>query len=220
MLGPMPTTERARDRGRQQARKILTDLGLELRDARAGAGLSQRHVARVAGLSQAMVSRSERSQRRGMTIDQAAVLCAALGLRLHVRAYPDGAAVRDAPQLQLLTRFRGVVDDGYGWHTEVPVGGRGDLRAWDVVLRGPVTIGIDAETRLHDVQALQRRLELKRRDSGVDRVILLVADTHHNRRVIREHRAGLLSTLPLDTAAVLRALRTGAPLPNNGIVVL
>jgi len=79
---------------------------------------------------------------------------------------------------------------------------------------------VDAETRLRDVQALLRRLELKWRDSEVPRLVLLVAGTHHNRRVVREHRAALLSTLPLDTAQVLRALRAGEAPPQNGIVLL
>ena len=104
--------------------------------------------------------------------------------------------------------------------TEVPVGGRGDLRAWDVVLDGPIQIAIDAETRLHDIQALQRRLELKRRDSRVSRVILLVAATRHNRSVLREHREALSSTLPLDSPSVLEALREGRAPEASGILVL
>ena len=104
----------------------------------------------------------------------------------------------------------------------MPVAGPGDLRAWDAVLDGPARIGIDAETRLHDVQQVQRRTELKRRDSGVPhRPVLLVTSTHHNRRVLREHRAALASTFPSDTGrghGVLCAL-AAAP-PGNGIVVL
>ncbi len=216
----MATIDRTRDRGRRRSRALVAELGNDLRDARIGAGLAQRHVARVTGLSQAMISRTERSLRSRLTIEEAAVLCAALGLRLHVRAYPEGSPVRDAAQLHLLARLRALLHEAYAWHAEAPVAGRGDLRAWDVSLSGPASIGIDAETRLHDVQALQRRLELKWRDSGVARVILLVASTHHNRRVLREHRSALSSTLPLDTRQVLRAFRTGSPLASNGIAVL
>jgi hypothetical protein len=36
-------------------------------------------------------------------------------------------------------------------------------------------IGVEAETRARDRQELQRRVALKRRDGGVDRVILLLA---------------------------------------------
>ena len=167
-----------------------------------------------------MVSRTERSLRPNVTVEEAALICASLGLRLYLRAYPVGSAVRDAAHLRLLARLRARVSTAFRWRTEVPVGGRGDLRAWDVVLDGPASIGVDAETRLHDIQALQRRLELKQRDSGVGRVILLVAATRHNRAVLREHRAALSSTLPLDTGEVLRALRAGEAPRDSGIVLL
>lgn len=214
------TVDRARDRGRREARALLAALGSELRTARLDAELGQRDVARVTGLSQTMVSRTERSLRPNVTVEEAALICASLGLRLSLRAYPVGSAVRDAAQLRLLARLRAQVSTAFRWRTEVPVGGRGDLRAWDVVLDGPASIGVDAETRLHDIQALQRRLELKLRDSGVSRVILLVAATRHNRAVLREHRAALSSTLPLDTREVLQALRAGEALRGSGIVLL
>jgi hypothetical protein len=102
----------------------------------------------------------------------------------------------------------------------VPVGGTGDLRAWDALLESDRNIGIDAETRLHDLQALQRHTELKWRDSGVARVVLVVASTRHDRAVIREHRPALASTLPLDTAAVMWALRRGVAPRANGIVII
>jgi hypothetical protein len=102
----------------------------------------------------------------------------------------------------------------------VHIAGQGDLRAWDVQLDGPGSIGIDAETRLTDIQALQRRVEAKWRDSGVDRVVLLVASTRHNRRVLREHREALRSTFPADTPEIVAALRQGRLPGSNGIVVL
>lgn len=106
------------------------------------------------------------------------------------------------------------------WSSEVPVGGDGDLRAWDVLLRGDVAIGIDAETKPRDIQALQRRTELKWRDSGVARVVLVVAATKHNQAVLREHRGALVSTFPLDTPDVMATLRVGSAPAANGIVVI
>ncbi len=212
--------DRVRDRGRRQARLLRAHLAAEIRTARLSTGVSQRHVADVTGLSQTMISRIEREARPNLTFDEASIVCAALGLKLHTKAYPAGSPVRDAAQLRLLARFRPEISDAFTWRTEVPVGDRGDLRAWDVLLEGPATIGVDAETRLHDMQALQRRLELKWRDSGTDRLVLLIAGTHHNRDVLREHRAALLSTFPLGTADVLRSLRTGEAPSANGIVLL
>ena len=100
------------------------------------------------------------------------------------------------------------------------VAGPGDMRAWDLVIDGPGTVGIDAETRLRDIQATQRRCEMKWRDSGLDRVVLLVAATRHNRRVLREHRGALGSTFPADTAEILGELRRGRVPARNGIVVI
>ncbi len=216
----MATVDRARDKGRRQADKLFRGLGVELRDARLAAGLSQDHVAQVAGLDQSRVSRTERAERLPARIDELAAHCAALGLRLSLKAYPDGSPVRDAAQLRLIERFREPLAPQFLWRTEVLIGGKGDLRAWDIQLDGPGSIGIDAETRLYDIQALQRRFEAKWRDSGVDRLVLLVASSRHNRRVLAEHRDALLSTFPADTPEIMAALRRGRLPGSNGIVIL
>ena len=215
----MSTTRRRRDQGRDEATRLRHRLGQELRDARLSAGLSQVRAAQVSGLSQSVVSRVERA-RRGPGLEALAALSAVLGYRLSVKLYPAGSPVRDAAQLRLLERFRARLSPEWRWATEVLVGPSGDLRAWDLRLAGPGTVGIDAETRLHDLQALQRRCEAKGRDSGVDRVVLLVAETHHNSRVLREHREALRSTFPLETRAIMAALRAGKLPPDSGIVVL
>lgn len=216
----MAPIDRARDRGIRQAQKLMRELGNELRDARLTAGVSQRHVARVAGLNQSRVSRTERAERVPARVDELAAHCAALGLRLSLKAYPEGPPIRDVAQLRLLERFRSRLHESLSWQSEAPVAGPGDLRAWDVRLDGPGAIGVDAETRLHDLQALQRRSEMKWRDSGVDRVVLLVASSRHNRRVLAEHRGALRSTFPADTAEVVAALRGGRLPGSNGIVIL
>ena len=91
----------------------------------------------------------------------------------------------------------------FRWQSEAPVVTGGDMRAWDVLLSGLVVIGVDAETRLHDIQAIQRRTALKRRDGAVDRVLLVIADTRHNRRVLEEHSVALAGTFPARPRAAL-----------------
>jgi transcriptional regulator with XRE-family HTH domain len=216
----MPPAERARDRGRRLARLLSAELASELRDARLGAGLAQQTVARAAGLSQSQVSRTERVERTNVGLDELARHAAAVGLRLSVKTYPGGPPVRDAAQLRLLRRLRQELAARFRWRSEVPVGTTGDDRAWDVVLDGAGSVGIDAETKLRDVQALQRRCELKWRDGSVDRLVLVVAGTRHNRAVLREHRVALRSTFPADTAEVMAALRRGRLPDRNGIVLL
>ncbi|MGI8928550.1 MAG: hypothetical protein ACR2H0_03655 [Candidatus Limnocylindrales bacterium] len=44
------------------------------------------------------------------------------------------------------------------------------------------------EQRLYDVQAQTRRILLKWRDSGVERLLLVLADTRVNRRVLPKSR--------------------------------
>jgi transcriptional regulator with XRE-family HTH domain len=213
------STERTRDRGRRNAQLLALRLGTELRETRLAAGVSQRRLAEATGVSQPAISRLEHG-RLPMAVDSLALLCAALGSRLSVQLYPEGAPVRDVGQLRLLQRFRLRLHGDRRWASEVLVGTQGDLRAWDVRLSGPGTIGVDAETRLHDLQALQRKCEAKARDSGVDRVVLLVAATRHNALVLRDHREAFRSTFPLDTRAVSAALRAGLLPAASGIVVL
>ena len=98
---------------------------------------------------------------------------------------------------------------------------RGDPRAFDLVLRSAdVTIAVEAETRLYDVQAQARRAMAKQSDGEIDRLVLLIADTKHNALVLRDARALLAGDFPLDTRAILRALREGRDPGANGIVVL
>jgi hypothetical protein len=71
-----------------------------------------------------------------------------------------------------------------------------------------------------DVQALDRRISLKARDGQIDRVILLVADSEANRRALRLHREALRASFPLDSRAILRAIREGRCPSASGILVL
>lgn len=88
------------------------------------------------------------------------------------------------------------------------------------MIRGPAwRIGVEGETVLDDLQALERRLSLKRRDGDVDHVILLVADTTRNRRALASAPAAF-DDLPLDTREILAALRDARDPGGSGIVIL
>jgi hypothetical protein len=78
---------------------------------------------------------------------------------------------------------------------------------------------VEAETVLDDVQALERRLNLKRRDGGIDHVILLVADTRRNRRAIASAPAAF-AELPLRTRELIRTLARGQPPTAAGYAIL
>jgi len=157
-----------------------------------------------------------------VSIDRLARLLAVVGMDLSVRAYPAGPPIRDAGHVRLIGRFRERISSGgWVWRSEVPVAGLGDLRAWDGQLVGSgLTIATEIETRLRDVQATQRRLELKRRDGTVDRLLLVVADTRTNHGAM-EAAADLLSAAyPVSARAALAALAAGRDPGGDALIVL
>ncbi len=86
---------------------------------------------------------------------------------------------------------------------------------------GKQTDGVEAETRPRDVQALQRRVALKRRDDpGIEHVILLLSDTRHNRQLMRDHGEALRADFPGQARELLAALRAGEPLSESGVLLI
>jgi transcriptional regulator with XRE-family HTH domain len=221
MMRHMGSRRTAASEGRRHADHIRGQLGNEIRIARGSSGLSQVAAGADAGMSHAQWSRIERGVLRELTIDQASRAATAIGLRLAVRLYPDGDPARDAAQLALLARFRAKLPPAARWDTEVPIPIPGDRRAWDALVRlRDRRAGCEAETRLLDVQALERRLSLKLRDGEIDVLILLVSDTANNRRILAAHREALRALLPLDGRQVLASLRAGHLPERSGIVIL
>jgi hypothetical protein len=193
------------------------ELGLAIRDH----GLSNAAVGADVGLSGAQIGRVVRGKAPRLTIVQASELLAAVGRELSVRAYPFGQPLRDAAHLALLGRLRGLLHPSLAWRTEVPLPVPGDLRAWDAMIVGPDwRDGVEAETRVHDAQAQQRRLVLKHRDGGVDHAILLLADTRHNRVVLRGAGSVLMEAFPMPAKELLASLAAGTNPGASGILLL
>jgi hypothetical protein len=127
----------------------------------------------------------------------------------------------DAGQLALIGRLRALLPQSVRVRTEVPIPIPGDRRGWDVVLSlDPDSVPVEAEARLRDIQALDRRSALKVRDSEFDRLVLLVSDTANNRHALQAYREHLRTSFPLDTRQVMAALRAGRTPSASGIVVL
>jgi hypothetical protein len=168
--------------------------------------------------------RFERGELDRVSIREIGAWCAIVGLDLAIKAYPAGDPIRDRAQLALLERFRARLHPGLRWRTEVPLPDERDLRAWDAEVRGrdpdQWRARIEAETRISDGQALERRLSLKLRDDPTGHLILLVADTRTNRQAIRALGEGLEALLPLDTRRVLASLGAGRDPGASGIVIL
>ncbi len=203
------------------ATRTARQLGEDLRTARRASGLSQETAGAAAGMTHTQFGRIERGEIPALTLDQVSRAAVAVGLKFAARLYPDGDAVRDAAQLRLLERFRLTLPPGTSWRTEVPLPIPGDRRAWDAVIGlGGRQAGCEAETRLTDIQALERRVALKARDGDVDVVILVVADTANNRAVLDREREALRALLPFDGRDVLKALRSGLLPRGGGLIVL
>lgn len=216
----MSGREGAINRARARAAEQRVELGRELRRGRLQHGLSLRQVGGVAGLSAAQASRLERGLVGSLDLATAAAYGAAVGFDLVVRLHPAGDPIRDAAHLELLASFRRRLHRSVRWRSEAPLPIAGDRRAWDALLlvdRRPV--GVEAETRIRDLQALLRRIALKRRDGALEDVILLLADTRHHRRIVRAHADDLAFDYPVPGRLALQRLAAGAH-PGGGAVLL
>jgi transcriptional regulator with XRE-family HTH domain len=185
------------------------------------AGLTQRQVAAACGVSHALISRIELGLAPRVPFETLVVIASVLGLDLPLRAFPSGDPIRDAAQLALLGKLRVRLGQGLGWRTEVPIQVAGDRRAWDAVVTGDGwQIPVEAESRLRDVQACLRRTSLKRRDDGQEAVILLVANTRHNRRVLRLVAPDVVAVFPVRSREAIQALASGSRPSGSAIVLL
>jgi transcriptional regulator with XRE-family HTH domain len=217
---PMPLYERPVDRGARRGRYLVARTASELLTARRAAAISQRELGRQIRVSHSKIGKAERGEPEQLSIELAAKIAAALGLQLSVTLHPDGNPIRDAAHVALLGRLRVRIGPGLRWRTEVPVPIEGDRRSADAVVDGSTFAAmVEAETRIDDVQALERRIGSKQRDLGIARVILLVADTRHNRAVVANNPA-IGSRFPISTRACLAALGAGRDPGGDALVFL
>lgn len=217
----MTGQERRDDLAKRSALNALHEIGREVRRARLDLGLSQAAAATSIGRSSSAWSRLERGEARALPALDLFRASAVVGLEIGLRAHPGGPPLRDRAHLELLERLRTSLAPGLGWRTEVPFPRPGDKRAWDALIRiVDVRVGVEAETRARDAQALQRRLGLKRRDGGVDHVILLLAGTRHNRSFLRAAGAGFLSDFPVSGSTALERLQNGEDVGGSAIILL
>jgi transcriptional regulator with XRE-family HTH domain len=217
----MSNRHRPRDEARRAWARRQLEIGDELRTARLIAGLTLRDVATAADCSVSEVSRRERGGSRRFGAEQLAVHAAAVGLRASVKLYPVGGAVRDAAQARHIAAFVARVGRCWTIRLEAPVPISGDLRAVDVLLeRAAVRIAVEVITRLTDLQAQLRAAHLKARDIGATRLVIVVAATNANRRVLSSVRPTLVDAFDLDTRRVMADLAAGRDPGRDPIVLV
>jgi transcriptional regulator with XRE-family HTH domain len=203
------------------ARWLRTDMGRELRLARRTSGMRQSDVARLLHTSQSRVCRVEHGRVATLNLEDLARHAAAVGLKPSFKLYPLGRRLLDKPQLELLARFRTRLHSSWLWATEVPIPRAGDLRSCDCIIRtAECVVLVEAFTAFVDFQAQSASAMRKKRDFGADRLVLLVAATHANRRALAEARAVATSGFSLSTKAVLSALAEGRDPGTDAIVLL
>ena len=208
------------DEAARRARRQLDEAIRNLLDARSQSGLSQEAVATRIGATHQLISLWERGRVLPDPI-QLARWAAVVGLDIGIRTFPAGSPLRDVGQLRTLGRARSRIGEHWSWRTEVPVSHEPlDRRAVDAVIRrGAVRIGLEVITRLSDAQAQVRAATLKQEAAGLDRMILILADTRHNRVAARAAAPTLVPAFPLSPRGLLVDLRAGR-LPRANAVVL
>ena len=183
-------------------------------------GATQADLARHIGVSRYRVGRIERHQLASASVEYLVRHAAAVGLRLSVKLYPVGGGLRDAAQARYIARFLERIGKAWRVRLEVPVPLPGDLRAVDIVLYGGAEIAVEVITTLLDLQAQLRAAQLKQRDVGAARLIIVVAGSRANRRAIDEARPALLAAFDLDTRRTLAALAAGRDPGRDSIILL
>ena len=203
-------------------------LGREFRLARLRRGWSIEEVAGRCGISAPMLSRIERGTHAAVSHEDLVVIGAVLELDVRTRTYPGPDVVADGPQLRLLERLRARIHARVSMAREVPLPLVRDQRAWDAVLgdlvdgqgRPAERLPVDAETRLIDQQAQVRRLQLKRRDSGFESVLLVLAESRHNRQAVASAPTLVLADFPIPARRALADLARGVHPGGSAIVFL
>ena len=173
------------------------------------------------GCSHTKIVRIDRARSPDVTLLSLNQYGVIVGLEISVRAFAGGTPLRDAGHAKVLTRCRAHLHPSLAWATEVPFPAAGDQRAWDAVIRGRAwRYGVEAETGPRDAQALGRRLELKRRDGGVDGVLLVLPATRRIREFLAAAGPLLRANLPLDSRVILERLEAGLDPGGSGIVLV
>ncbi len=216
----LATRERPAERGKRRGADIVQRVLRELREARLAGDVSGRAMSQALGWSGSAYRRFECGDVPPALVDvsAAAVL---LGLELSVSLHPLGQRIRDRGHQALIGRIRRAISSAFTVFAEAPLPGPHELRSWDLLLRlGGQRIGIEAETRIRDMQELVRHMRLRVRDGGADIVLLVLADTRTNRALVDELREALGAEFSTPPSSILRALKAGELLAGSGVVLI
>jgi len=149
------------------------------------------------------------------------VVASVLGLEITVGVHPIGDGLRDKGHEALLKRFAAGIHPSFRKTREVPFPNSFDRRSWDMVLKlDRQLVGVEAETRIRDIQQLVRRVRQRERDGGVDEILIVLANSAHNRTLVADLRSALGDRYSMSPVAVRRALRDGHAVPGSGVILV
>ena len=213
-------TERVTDAGIRRGRQLELMIGREIRRGRRMAGLSQNALGRLVNVSDSEIGRIERGEADWLSVRDASKILSAVGLKLWMQTYLLGSPLRDAGHLRLLAEFESRLSPSVTPVREWPIPGSPGGRALDLLLVGlPKRTGAEAETVVDDLQALERDMNVKKREAKLERMVLVVRGSHRNRAIIRDSPA-LRRSFPATTRGILAALSTGRDPGADGIVLI
>lgn len=205
----------------RKATWTLLDIGRELRVARIRTGRRQAQVGAAIGHSPSRISRIEHGKVPRLSVRELILASAAVGQSASVKLYPSGRLPLDVAQLRLISQFNARIHPSWRRRLEAVMPIPGDQRAIDelITLEG-CSCAVEAITRLADVQAQLRAARTKQRDIGAMRLVLLVRDSHANRRMISEALPLISVELPVRTRPAIRSLSRGEDPGADCLVVL
>jgi transcriptional regulator with XRE-family HTH domain len=202
-------------------------VGRVVREVRIRRGWRQHDLASAASVSQSLISRVELGQLEHVSLDRLRAVGAALDIAISIDVWWRAGELDrlvDRGHASLVEYVVGRLHE-LSWVTRVEVtfnnfGERGsaDIVAWHAATR--TLLIIEVKTRIGDVQATVSTFERKvrilpdvlAREEGWNATtvgrLLVIADTHANRSVVREHRRIFDSIWPERTAATRRWIRT------------
>ncbi len=195
----------------------------ELQVAREDSNVSLAQLASETGSSQSALSRLERLELEDVGIVRLSEIASALGCELSLGIHPVGDPLRDKAQLAIGRRFDALLGPAWRVLSEVLLPEPGDRRSWDKVVKlvgpeAPYAFGVDIESRVRDVQALVRRTRERETDPRFQHILLVLADSATNRRLVGQLVDNLGEAYTTPMRELRRSLRQGTRLPGSGVL--
>jgi transcriptional regulator with XRE-family HTH domain len=197
----------------------------ELQVAREDRNVSLAQLAAATGSSESALSRFERLELEDVGVIRLSEIASVLGYEISLGIHPVGDPLRDRAQLAIGGRFDACLGPAWIVLNEVLLPEPGDRRSWDKVVQlaasdPPYAIGVDIESRIRDVQTLTRRTRERETDHRIQHILLALADTATNRRLVGQLVENLGDPYRTPMREIRRSLKRAEKLPGSGVLLV